>query len=96
MLSLMLILHPRIGGPGTAAIMANSMLGLVGFALSILTLNLAVVPLGAPVALLLALMVSVGFNVAVFLLRRRGRGDQAIRESLDAGSLIAFAAKAHM
>ena len=31
MLSLMLILHPRIGGPATAAIIANAMLGLVGF-----------------------------------------------------------------
>ena len=32
MLSLMLILHPRIGGPATAAIIANTMWGLVGFA----------------------------------------------------------------
>ena len=33
MLSLMLILHPRIGGAATAAIIANTMWGLVGFAL---------------------------------------------------------------
>jgi hypothetical protein len=72
MLSLMLILHPRIGGPATAAIIANAMLGLVGFALSILALHLAVVPLGAPFALALALLVSVTFNIGVILLRRAG------------------------
>ena len=72
MLSLMLILHPRIGGPATAAIIANAMLGLVGFALSILALHLAVVPLGAPFALALALLISVTFNIGVILLRRAG------------------------
>jgi hypothetical protein len=78
MLSLMVILHPRIGGPATAAIIANTMLGLVGFALSILALHLAVIPLGAPSAL--ALLVSMGFNVAVFLLRRAGAIRAAARK----------------
>ena len=32
MTSLMLIMHPRIGGPASAAIIANTMWGLVGFA----------------------------------------------------------------
>ena len=50
-LSMMLILHPRIGGPATAAIIANAMWGLVGFALAMLTLHLTAVPLGAPLAL---------------------------------------------
>jgi hypothetical protein len=72
MLSLMLILHPRIGGAATAAIIANTMWGLVGFALSIATLHLAVVPLGAPVALMLALAVSIAFNIGIILMRRRG------------------------
>jgi hypothetical protein len=71
MLSLMLILHPRIGGAGTAAIIANTMWGLVGFALSILTLHLAVVSLGAPIALTLALTVAVAVNITIFLVRRR-------------------------
>jgi hypothetical protein len=74
MLSLMLILHPRIGGAGTAAIIANTMWGLVGFGLCILTLHLAVVPLGAPLALSLALGVAVGTNITIFLVRRRGHG----------------------
>jgi hypothetical protein len=82
MLSLMLILHPRIGGAATAAIIANTMSGLVGFALSILALHLAVVRLGAPPALVLALSVSVVTNIAIFLVRRR---DMAVKRR--AGSL---------
>ena len=66
MLSIMLILHPRIGGVATAAIIANAMWGLVGFALAILTLHLAAVPFGAPLALASALAVSVVCNIAHF------------------------------
>jgi hypothetical protein len=71
-LSMMLILHPRIGGPATAAIIANAMWGLVGFALAILTLHLTAVPFGAPLALLSALAVSVAANCTIFFLRRAG------------------------
>lgn len=70
MLSIMLILHPRIGGVATAAIIANAMWGLVGFALAILTLHLAAVPFGAPLALTSALSVSVAVNCIIFALRR--------------------------
>ena len=38
--SLMLILHPRIGGPATAAVMANSLWGLIGFGIAIVVLHL--------------------------------------------------------
>jgi hypothetical protein len=72
MLSLMLILHPRIGGTATAAIIANTMWGLVGFGAAILALHLAVVSFGAPLALALALLVSVATNILIFVLRRRG------------------------
>jgi hypothetical protein len=72
MVSLMLILHPRIGGAATAAIIANTMWGLVGFGLSILALHLAAVPLGAPLALACALLVSVAVNITIFLVRRGG------------------------
>lgn len=70
MLSIMLILHPRIGGVATAAIIANAMWGLVGFALAVLTLHLTAVPFGAPLALTSALAVSVAVNCVIFLLRR--------------------------
>ena len=60
--------NPRIGGVATAAIIANAMWGLVGFALAVLTLHLAAVPLGAP----LALAVSVAVNCIIFMVRRAG------------------------
>ena len=66
MLSIMLILHPRIGGVATAAIIANAMWGLVGFALAVLTLHVAAVPFGAPIALTSALAVSVICNMHHF------------------------------
>jgi hypothetical protein len=72
MLSIMLILHPRIGGVATAAIIANAMWGLVGFALAVLTLHLTAVPFGAPLALISALAVSVAVNCVIFFLRRSG------------------------
>jgi hypothetical protein len=72
MSSLMIILHPRIGGRATAAVFANSMLGLVGFSLSCLTARLAVVPLGKAAGLALALAVSIGCNL-VFWWARRGK-----------------------
>jgi hypothetical protein len=73
MLSIMLILHPRIGGVATAAIIANAMWGLVGFALAVLTLHLAAVPFGAPIALTSALAVSVICNIIIFMVRRADR-----------------------
>jgi hypothetical protein len=70
LLSLMLILHPRIGGPATAAVLSNSMLGLVGFSCSCLTARLAVVPLGTAAGLSLALAVSIVCNLAFWWVRR--------------------------
>jgi len=70
LMSLMLILHPRIGGKATAAVIANTMWGLIGFGLCILALHLAAVPLGAPAALVAALLVSLAANTTIFLLLR--------------------------
>ena len=70
LLSLMLILHPRIGGPATAAVLSNSMLGLVGFSCSCLTARLAVPVLGTAAGLSLALAVSISCNLAFWWIRR--------------------------
>jgi hypothetical protein len=70
LLSLMLILHPRIGGPAAGAVLSNTMLGLVGFSWTCLTARLLVVPLGTAAGLSLALAVSVGCNLAFWWLRR--------------------------
>ena len=68
--SIMLILHRRIGGPATAAIMANAVIGLAGFGIAVVVLHVSAVPLGAPLALSLTLVASVGCNLLVFLFRR--------------------------
>jgi hypothetical protein len=77
LISLMVILHPRIGGRAAAAVIANTMWGLIGFGLCVLALHLAVVPLGAPAALLAALLVALVGNATIFVLLRRGRTKSA-------------------
>lgn len=70
--SLILILHPRVGGRANAAVIANAISGLPGFAIALATVHLAAVPFGAPAALTLALAISIGWNVMVWTARRRG------------------------
>ena len=70
MTSLMLIFQPRVGGPATAALIANTMWGLVGFSACMFTVHLATVPLGTWAGLALALAVSMAWNLMLWL---RGR-----------------------
>jgi len=76
---LMLIFHPRAGGPATAALISNTLWGLVGFSACLFTLHLTTVPLGAPAGLTLALAVSIAWNLVVWTLRRRRRSAKLIR-----------------
>jgi hypothetical protein len=71
MTSLMLIFQPRVGGPAAAALIANTMWGLVGFSACLFTVHLATVPLGTWAGLVLALVVSVVWNLVLYWLRRR-------------------------
>ncbi len=71
MTSLMLIFQPRVGGPATAALIANTMWGLVGFSACLFTVHLTVVPLGIWAGLALSLAVSVIWNIALYGVRRR-------------------------
>lgn len=70
--STMFILHRRVGGKATAAVMAHSLVGLLGFGLCMAVLNLTAVSLGSPLGLLAALVFSVSWNTGVLLLRRAG------------------------
>jgi hypothetical protein len=70
--SMMIILHHRIGGPATAAVLASGIFGLLGFGAATLALHLAAVPLGTGPAMGLALAVAVAWNFALFTLRRNG------------------------
>ncbi|WP_315836756.1 hypothetical protein [Bradyrhizobium prioriisuperbiae] len=69
--SMMLILHPRIGGRPTAAVIANSGWGLLGFGIGIAVLHVAARPLGSAIALSLALATCIGWNLALWWLSRR-------------------------
>jgi hypothetical protein len=69
--SMMLILHPRIGGPATAAVVANGAWGLMGFGIAIAVLHVAALQLGSPIALSLALATCVSWNLALWWNGRR-------------------------
>ena len=69
--SMILILHPRIGGPPTAAVIANSGWGLIGFGVAIAVLHVAALRFGSVVALSLALATCVSWNLALWWTGRR-------------------------
>jgi hypothetical protein len=69
--SLMLILHPRIGGPPTAAVIANGAWGLMGFGLAIAVMHGAVLTFGSAIGLSLALATCIGWNLALWWNGRR-------------------------
>ena len=69
--SMMLILHPRIGGPPTAAVIANSGWGLVGLGVAIAVLNVAALRFGSAAGLSLALATCVCWNLALWWGGRR-------------------------
>ena len=69
--SMMLILHPRIGGPPTAAVLANSGWGLIGLGIAIAVLHVAALGFGSAIALGLALGTCVSWNLGLWWLSRR-------------------------
>lgn len=71
--SLIAMVQPRIGGPAMAAVIANGALGLIGFGLALASLRLTAVPLGSATALILALLLCIGWNLGLMRLGRRTR-----------------------
>jgi hypothetical protein len=71
--SLMLILHPRIGGPPTAAVIANGAWGLMGFGLAIAMLHVTALRFGSAIGLSLALATCMSWNLALWWNGRRKR-----------------------
>ncbi len=69
--STMLILHPRIGGPASAAVIANGLFGLAGVGAGLAALRLSVMPLGLLPSLGLALLVPVSWNLMIWLVHKR-------------------------
>jgi hypothetical protein len=64
--SLLLILHPRIGGLPTAAVMANGGWGLMGFGLAIAVMHMSALRYGSVIALSLALATCVVWNLGLW------------------------------
>lgn len=69
--SMMLILHPRIGGRATAAVLANGAWGLLGFGVAVVVLHVAVLQFGSATGLSLALLTCIGWNLALWWNGRR-------------------------
>lgn len=69
--SMMLVLHPRIGGRPTAAVIANCGWGLMGFGVAVAVLHLAALQFGSAIGLSLALLTCVVWNLGLWWLGRR-------------------------
>ncbi len=72
LISVQIILHRQVGGKPSAAVMANAVLGLTGFAFACIVLHVTAVPFGSAIGLSLALATSVGWSLLVLLARRHG------------------------
>ena len=76
----MLVLHTRIGGRASAAVVANGLWGLLGIGGGLFALSVAILPLGTAAALALALAVPVAWNLSVWISRQlRLRSDATCR-----------------
>jgi hypothetical protein len=69
--SMMLILHPRIGGRPTAAVLANGAYGMIGFTSAVAVLHVGVLHLGVAAGLCLALATCIGWNLGLWWFGRR-------------------------
>ena len=72
LIGVIVILHRRAGGPPSAAVIANAIVGLTGFACASVMLHFPAEPLGSPIALVLALSTSLAWGLLVYGARRRG------------------------
>jgi hypothetical protein len=70
MTSLIMVLHPRIGGPATAALLAHTLGGLIGMVLAFTVVNLSILHIGPPLALSIGLAITVLWNISLIVIRR--------------------------
>lgn len=67
--SLILVLHPRIGGPATAVLLAHSIGGMIGMTIGFVVVHLTIVRIGTVPALLIGLSISVAWNLMLIFAR---------------------------
>jgi hypothetical protein len=73
--SLILVMHPRVGGAATAALLAHTLGGLVGMVIAFVAVNIAIPRAGLWPGLALGLAITVVWNVMLIVLRSlRTRG----------------------
>ncbi|MGT2437038.1 hypothetical protein ACU4GH_15530 [Bradyrhizobium betae] len=77
--SMMVILHPRIGGPPTAAVLANSAWGLLGFGMAIAVVHVGATNFGSAVGLSLALATCIGWNLTLWWNQRHRHRSVKVR-----------------
>lgn len=70
MTSLIVVLHNRIGGPATAALLAHSIGGLIGMLAAITLVAATVVPWGPALSLSVALVICVSWNLMLIAAKR--------------------------
>ncbi len=73
LISLIIILRPRLGGPAAGRLALNALPPMLGFGVLMLAMHLAIKPWGVAAALGLALAVSILWSGALLLLQARGR-----------------------
>ena len=73
LISLIVIVRPRIGGSASSLLAASALRSMLGFGMALLALHLAIRPWGTATALGLALLVSASWSSALLLLRKRQR-----------------------
>ena len=69
MSSLVLVMHPRVGGIATGALLAHTLGGLVGMVIAFAAVNLAIEPIGLWPALALGLAITLAWNLMLIALR---------------------------
>jgi len=70
LISIALVMHPRVGGKAAAAVLANAPIGLIGFGFACTVLHFSVERFGNPIGLALALLTSVGWSLLMMLAHR--------------------------
>jgi hypothetical protein len=73
LISLIVIVRPRIGGPASSRLAADALRAMLGFGIMLLALHLAIRPWGVTTALVIALLVSAFWSAALLLLGRPTR-----------------------
>jgi hypothetical protein len=69
LISLILIVRPRIGGLASALLAASALRSMLGFGMTLLALHFAIVSLDIPAAFVVALSVSLGWSTGLLLLK---------------------------